>query len=469
MLPEGDRIEWPPPSMEAIYEELYEHAAWYSGDPGQIQMATGTPEGWGHVPLPGDLASVSSDLLFSEAPGFEAEEEALATAALDLLEAIALQDSLMEAAEVASALGGVYLVPRWALGVRERAYVATVHPDAAIPSFRAGKLSSVIFWRELARSASGRIIVRHLESHDVTESGRCVITHAVYEGKADELGQRVALAGYEAMEGIEDEVDTGIEGRLDAQYVPNLRPNRRHRNDQNGRSDFQGIEWVFASLDQAYSSWMQDIDLGRSKIVVPEEWLERRKGSGATFDLDQKIFVSLPIDPSQREKFGAQHIQPTLRTAEHEQTALHLIERAVTTLYSPQTFGLHIEGRAESGTALKIRERRTYLTQAKKQRQWGPAIAALIENLLTIDTKLLSQDVPVGRPKIIWPEITGEDIGGIANTVETLDRAGAISTEQKVRMVNPNWDEEDIQAEVDRISEERGSVVESPVETGAFG
>ena len=45
-----------------------------------------------------------------------------------------------------------------------------------------------------------------------------------------------------------------------------------------------------------------------------------------------------------------------LRTDEHRDTMLTLVERVASAAgYSPQDFGLNIEGRAESGTALRLR------------------------------------------------------------------------------------------------------------------
>src|SRR5438132_9358996 len=108
-------MEWPPREWRHVYSRYAEHAAWYSGNPNQlasVYYAMGSrPQGfwrtnfdrfWARTPAPqtrlmlhepigAALATVSSDLLFAEAPDFiipleEDDAERSLQARLDYLE-----------------------------------------------------------------------------------------------------------------------------------------------------------------------------------------------------------------------------------------------------------------------------------------------------------------------------------------------------------------------------------------------
>ena len=66
-----------------------------------------------------------------------------------------------------------------------------------------------------------------------------------------------------------DMISTGSPG-LAVVYVPNQRPSS-WRNDplgqHLGRSDLAGVESLMDALDEAYSSWMRDIRLGKARLL----------------------------------------------------------------------------------------------------------------------------------------------------------------------------------------------------------
>ena len=140
-------------------------------------------------------------------------------------------------------------------------------------------------------------------------------------------------------------------------YVPNMLPNRVDRRSPNGRSDYQGVEGVLHSLDETMTSWMRDIRLGKARIIVPEGYLHTKGlGDGQSFDEDREVFTPLNLPENMAAGTELEVITFDLRTVEHRDTMLTLVERVASAAgYSPQDFGLNIEGRAESGTALRLR------------------------------------------------------------------------------------------------------------------
>src|SRR5690606_24588166 len=177
-LPEG-QTKWPPEQWQEVFQLYAEHAAWYSGDPNQIASVhagavfTPTPRGrfWAadvheerrvmlHVPIAGDIAATSADLLFSETPTAkipEAHEESAPAGAVatqerlnELIDVGGVHNRLLEAAETCAALGGVYLRPVWDREVAGHPILSVVQADVAIPEFRWGVLRAVTLWRVLS-------------------------------------------------------------------------------------------------------------------------------------------------------------------------------------------------------------------------------------------------------------------------------------------------------------------------------
>jgi A118 family predicted phage portal protein len=497
-LPEAGDIKWPPVAWQEQARWWMEWDAWYAGDPSRLQSVYGQMEyqpgtqtrrgswwrrWWNktnittgresyntraqlHVPLPGDIAQTSAALLFGEHPRVTIPEAHLIKAdqaakdAEDYLHRMMVDGDvfsrLLEGAETAAAMGGAILKPSWDLDVSPVPLMSIIQADMALPSFRYGELSSCTLWREVARSST-REVIRHLEVHETGSDGRGVILHGLYRGTSSLLGRKMELTDHPDTQGLTDAVLLPFEG-LGVEYVPNMRPNRRRRGSSVGQSDYAGAEGIFDALDETYASWMRDVRLAKGRLMVPQEYLDRL----GSFDADQEVFVPLDVDPAARAGAGggitAQ--QFGIRTADHENTILHLIERAVSSAgYSPQTFGLHIEGRAESGTALKIREQKTLTTQQRKAQWWGVAVESALFKMLAVAQATLGESIVALRPQVEMADSLPENPMELAQTVSLLDQARAVSVETKVRMVHPDWDEEQIGPEVKRVLAEQGLVV----------
>lgn len=475
---------WPPDDWAEYYALFHEWDAWYSGDP--IRLAdvyaarayTPTPQGmfWAkveqterrrvtlHVPIAGDIATTSADLLFSEHPRFripEAHQENApgdAKACQDRLDQFisegGIYNRLIEAAETCAAMGGVFIKPNWDQELVPYPVLSVAQADNALPEFRWGILTAVTFWKTLYDD--GGTAWRLLERH---EKGR--IYNALYKGGPDNLGVRKPLTELEETASYPDEIATGVNDLL-VRYVPNMRPNRRFRGSAIGQSDYSGNEGLMDALDEVFTSWMRDIRLGRGRIIVPNAFLEQQSGEW-TFDIDREVFTPVEMDPLSAQGNAITPSQFEIRTTQHRDTALELLDRIISSAgYSPQSFGLKIEGRAESGTALNIRERKSFITRAKKQNYWMSALEDVLYMMLQIDrVQLKNTGYTPYRPSAEFGDSVQNDITQLATSVEMIHRAEAASIETKVRILHPDWDEEMVQAEVQRIKED--NQVQSPI------
>jgi A118 family predicted phage portal protein len=511
-LPAGGNIPWPPKECEQIYAKYATWAAWYSGDIDQLQgiyagesgardtngffasetggfkaaaasalstvrrwfwgnRATGnrTARGRLHVPIAAEIAAASADLLFSEPPkvtvpgatGADGKEivDAVTQGRLDELMDDGTHATLLEAAEIAAALGGVFLRIVWDKSKRDCPWLTAVHPDAAVPTWRWGDLDSVVFWKVIY--TKGKTVVRHLECH---EPGK--ILHAVYQGDSDTLGMPASLSDYPETAGLAEYLTdgntilTGATG-LTAVYVPNMRPNRIWRNTPTaahlGRSDYAGVEPLLDALDMVYSSWMRDVELGKARLIVPQEYLRSNgPGQGASVDLDQEIYEGINVMGSEQGRTEITEVQFEIRVEQHQATCADLKKTIVGTAgYSAGTFGLDGEGQAKTATEIAAETRRSLITRDRKTRYFKPKLGDITEAWLEVDAYVFKSGVTPVRPQITWADAVSVDPLAQAQELNYLEQATAISTEQKVKRLNPDWTQDEVDAEVKKILDEK--------------
>lgn len=498
-LPSGG--PWPPTKLAPVYDKIGIWSAWYAGEPDMLSSVYGGQSGtdqtrtgffasqqggfkaavksafqrwfWGtatapteqrtklHIPIAGDIASTSADLLFSEPPTLTVPADIKTTTTQDRIEELVddgMHATLLEAAEIDAALGGVYLRVCWDQDIQKRPWLAAVHADAAVPDWSYGRLTGVTFWRVLADD--GREVVRHLERHE-----KGYILHGVYVGTRDELGRRIALTDMPETANLADsltgpdEIATNVP-YLTASYVPNIRPNRIWRTVPEaaycGRSDFQGVEPLMDALDEVYSSWMRDLRLAKARLIVPELYLQSQgQGKGATWESEQEVYSTVNALGNASGGLQITPNQFAIRMAEHRDTAMDFTNRIVRSAgYSTQTFG-EADNTAVTATEVTARERKSHITRDKKIVYWRQGLGDAIEALLAIDATLFNSGVEAVRPDMEFGDTVSEDPQSLAQTAQLLRAAEAASTETVVQMVHPDWDEDQVAEEVQKIQDEQ--------------
>lgn len=507
-LPTDANEAWPPKAWAPVARQIDINAAWYSGDEDRLSAVYGGTTGqvrrptegggvlataarwfWGrrntdanaprqrlHAPAAADVAATSADLLFGVAPtwtipeahGEKPDPDAVATEErlLEILDDDGIDNTLLEAAEIAGGLSGVYLRPVWDEDLTDHPILAPVHADHAVPEFTFGILTAVTFATVLLTDGAGAVW-RHLERY---ERGR--ILHGLYLGRGDQLGTRrplkdhpttAALAAAEADD--ETIVVPGITDRLLVSYVPNVRPNRRHRGVPVGRADTEGCESFMDALDETWTAWMREIRLVKPRIIVPNEFLSRAgRGLGAAFDLDQEVFAPLDIDPAHAEKAGITVSEFMLHTEAYARSCAELFEKVVVTAgFSPSTFGL-IGDTASHQTATQVRARqdRTEATISRKQRYWASAAQDQAEMLLILDREVFGNTkVKAFRPRMEFAPMEADPLQ-VATTLQLFRSAQAMSVQTAVQQAQPELEGEELAAEVKRILDEQQVTVPDP-------
>lgn len=426
-----------------------------------------------HLPVAADIARGSADLLYDEAPqiavsGSEGTQARIDSYMPDLHQVLA------NGAELGSVLGGRFHRVTWDKTVADRPFVTTVDADAAYPEFTWGQLTTVTFWYVVAADETRSKVWRHLERHELDADGYGLVFHGLYEGTDSELGQRRPLNVQAATAPLANQVDEfGAlkEGRtkgLNVVYVPNQTPQRRWRHHDPGmflgRSDLDGVEALMDNLDEAFSSWMRDIRIGKGRIIVPDYMLRSNgPGAGTTFDLDRTVYDALNIPDTEGSAPPIIAQQFAIRVEEHLATCEKITQQIVHTAgYSSQTFGDDTDGAAATATEIKARERRTFRTRNRKIRNETPAVRALVGKMLSIDAAVfntggLDLTAPIS---VEFPDTAEDSPLAMAQTAQTLYTARAASTATLVRMQHPDWTGQQVQEEVRLILAEQRSVVD---------
>jgi A118 family predicted phage portal protein len=422
-----------------------------------------------HVPIAAEVCQASADLLFSDTITLKVDH-AEAQDRLDELCSETLHAELSAAAEVGAALGGVYLRVVWDTKNSPDAPILThVDADQAIPEFSWGKLTAVTFWQVVGRD--GKHVYRHLERHELDASGNGIILHGLYDGEEDKLGHPIPLtenpvtAGLALMVDAFGSISSESEG-LCVVYVPNQTPNRRWRTDPNGRnlgrSDLDGVEQLMDALDEVYTSWMRDVRLGKSRIMIAKSLLDNvGTGNGAAFNAEQEAYAAMNMLAGENPKLAdqIQQVQFTIRVQEHKDTASQLVMDILQMCgYSAETFGIYEGGgNTKTATEIEAKQQRSLLTRDRKVRLWVPALGQVVTKLLAVDRDILHNSmIPDGLDiDVVFADAVQESQLSIAQTVQLLRAADAASDEVIVGMVHPDWDQDKIMAEVALITAAR--------------
>lgn len=505
-LPQSS-MAWPPAQVSKTLPMMGVWGAWYAGDADLLASVYGGATGadptatgffasdhggfratvgraltrwfWGetsrgpdrrvklHVPIAAELCQASADLLFAEQITLKADDQATQDRLDDLCDDY-LHAELAEAAEVAAALGGVYLRVAWDTKVNPDApFLTHVDADQALPEFAWGQLQAVTFWQVVGRE--GKFVYRHLERHETNDQGAGIILHGLYEGEEDKLGRPVPLTDNPATAGLATMVDSfgSISSESDGLcvvYVPNQTPNRRWRTDPNGRnlgrSDLDGVEQLMDALDEVYTSWMRDIRLGKARLMVSKALLDNvGTGNGAAFNAEQEAYAAMNMLAGDNPKLAdlIQETQFKIRVAEHKDTAAQIVNDILQMAgYSSETFGIYDGGGpVKTATEVESKQQRSLLSRDRKIRLWRPSIAEAMEKLLAVDQAIFNSQVTPQAPEVLFPDGVQESQLSIAQTVLALRNADAASDEVIVGKVHPEWDEDAIKEEVALIVAQR--------------
>lgn len=439
------RDEWPPKDVRERWEKVQEWRRRYENDRDELLMfnptfnqASDKAELYTPVNMTKEICRLSSSLLFSAPPQIthSSYEEELGR----FLKVNGFDPFLQETGEQIAYAG-------------RGAFRVGFHPDV-----EDGEFPNVTFipddriiWHRWDRfMIGGTVVIEHEPDASTQRTYRLLEHHArgaikreLYEGTESTLGTKIGFDEKIVEELFPDyvdmpeEVETGLK-------VPTL---VEWSNVPGSFSDVAGNEVMLDRYDEAESLLL---DKGRKStpVTVADESMVE----GTSFSAPGIVFLKsagyLPADGNPY----VETIQPGFDVTSHLDWIEHIRNTILLTSgYSIASWGLDDGGQA-SGKALKLKQARTLLHRAGKDKMAIEAIKTCVAVSLAYLNK--AYEIEDFKPEIKLGDGLPEDPIENAQQIQLEDSVGAISHAEKLRVIRPQWTEERVQEEVEAKKKE---------------
>lgn len=500
---------WPLPEWSPLHDMVADAAVWWEGDTSALEghyagpryrpsqfsggvvgaasrMFWGKPRTSGqprkklHLPLAADIANMSANLLFETpaqvhlAQGEDEDDRAGNEAAANRLDALINTDAvaadLLVAAESCAAMGGVYGRIMWDQTVQPDPWIDWVDADSAIPEWRYGKLVAVTFV-EVLPSIDKKTVHRLLSRHS---AGR--IDYQLMAGRDNNLGDIVPFAEHPSTAGLQVDSQSGIATGSDlmtAVYIPNVKPvpgfRRNGQLKHMGRPDLPAdTHGLMDMLDEQWTDLKREMRTAKARVIVPESMLDfKGAGKGMEFDSEREIYTAVADMPPEMGGGSPLVVQPQIRAEQYLRVCDALVREVLRRAgYSPGTFGLNDNtSGAVTAREIEANSRATLQTFKAKSRYWRAGLAHLAAAIIQVDNALNHTGaVLTDLPEVDIAPPVQETLLDKAQTLQALDSARAISTDEKVRLLHPDWDEQRVGREVGTIHSEIGVTMGDPLD-----
>lgn len=394
----------------------------------------------------GLLSKLSADMLFGEQPKFKVEADDTNTRLQELITKNKLYTGLYESALGNSYRGDSCYKVRYARKNKfsdERSIII----ESQNPNYFFVEQADDNI-RQIDRQIIGWDFMKDMDGDDIEDTRFLklevhepgTIYNFLYKISGYTVQKEVALDTlYPELNEIQE---TGVDDFI-ITHIPNWRDDESFW----GYSDYLDMK----SLQDEANNRISQISRVLDKHADP-----KMKGPPEALDKEGNIDVSgsryFPFEKDGAEP-GYITWQAKLDSA-FEQVDQILKMMFLVTETSPDAFGLSESNVADSGVALKYRLMRLLSKISRKKRYYDDGIKDILYKAQLMDIYHNNKSYEAKRPSATWRDGIPDDPKEKANTTETLDRANAISTEEKVRENHPDWSDKRIQEEVAKIEAE---------------
>lgn len=439
---------WPPAVVRDRWEEAEDYLRRYTNDRDErLAYATDfNTTAYGRriytpIAVGREVCNLSADMLFSAEPEITFEDDEALLEKVQDANGLSARLVAMAAVIAAQGRGGLRIITDTEVS-EESPLITHVHEHEVIWDERHGGFvvgGAVIIERQFGTMTGGLQgdVYRLVEEHT---PGR--VTRYLHKGSSAALGNEVALDTLDEFAGLPEEEETGLD-------QPTL---VRWDNVSGGYSDMQGATSLLDRIDAEVSQGAEKSEKSRPISFAPAELFDKDgklDRSGIVIVAKDRYTEMGREDLSKR--FGT--IQPEFASSEVISWIDFLIDTGLMMMgYSKASYGRDQGGSADSGKALRLRQARTLLKKAGKDRQATEAITNALAIAMAWEdggSKVADYRVEMKLGDGL-PRDTLED----AQEVGIWSSAEAISTEEKVRVRRPDWDQQQVDEEVARIEEE---------------
>lgn len=444
------RGTWPPPSLQATWDEVELFAALRTSNSTRLRQEKWIRWNQDYLisPVPRMISRASAHLLFGAPPLITAEAESDQGNLERIIDENDLPSELHRAAVIASSEGEVWGRIVVAPDLLDVPIVEFVSRDRVIPHFAGRFCIGATFITTWVTGNTERY--RLFETY---EAG--AVSSLLYRGTTTSLGQAVPLDTFGETAGRQDVVLTGVDWPLVA-FIPNsidATPDR-------GFSDYAGLTDRFFAINDATTIGQANMRLaGRKRALIDSDYVN---GNRTPEGDDVFIRQSRHVGDDAKGPPPVQIIDYSFEATQTVEWVDHLIDTSLTFAgVAPQMVGRQIDGQAISGTAMRLRASHSLLEAAGKGRYMDRGIRRLLRAATVIDGRPIGENgfgrSYANRDSFVSIERTSgmpRDEMEAAQQVAQLVAAEAISVEQRVRFLHPDWTEQRITDEVARLQSE---------------
>lgn len=442
---------WPPRQEASVWEEVELFAAFRSSNEERLRQEASVSWNARYMlsPVPRMISRASANLLYGEPPEIAAGAETDQENIERVVEENDLQAELHRGAMIASSEGEVWGRVVVAPDLVDVPIIEFVSRGRVIPHFRGRFLVGATFVTEWQTGSIERY--RLLETYE-----RGAVRSELYRGGPTTIGQQVDLDSFPPTAGREEVVFTGIEWPL-ATFIPNSIDASTSR----GYADYAGLRDRFLGLNEAVTIGQANLRLaGRKRALVDAGYLNSRSQLPEGDD----VFIRSSRQGGDDVKTSPlQVIDYDFQAAETVAWIDHLLDSTLTFAgVAPQAVGRSVEGGSISGTAMKLRMGHSLLEAAGKGRHFDRGLLRLLRAATIIDGRPTSEGgfgrsyaERDGIPTVTRQSGLPRDDVEAATQLTNLVAAEAISVEERVAFLHPDWTEDQRTDEVERLRAEQ--------------
>jgi hypothetical protein len=476
--------QWPIKSEATVRAEVARWAALRDGDPAVLRRLAGWPNDRDYITdnLAEKIAEAYGTLLFGEDPVFTAARKNDQANLTGIIEDNALVSGLRGAEEVKCSEGEVW----WRVASDPelaQAPAVTFHSRAdVVPLLYGRRVSAVGFVSRLDEANDGDSESTRYRLIELHEPGR--VRNVLFKGTDERLGDEIDLARHIETKDLDADWNHDLGVMLAGRIV-----RRWGRRPRLGLSIYSGIWPRFLVLNEAATIGKENMRLSAKKrAVVPASALkqstspkagigalnapeEERRPAKPKWDAGEDVLVWDPLDIEE----GGNNQAP-FKILEYSFDAQSLIayENHVAEIIAircdlvPQFIGQGDFGSAPSGTALRVRLLPTVNAAEGAARPWDDLLPQIIRTAQLVDAASPVQG-GFGRkysgagelPSIQRTDALPIDESERADRLATLRSADLLSIKQGVKAEHPDWDDTQVDDEVEAIRSDIGATLPS--------
>ncbi|EQA6976868.1 hypothetical protein ACX6RD_003077, partial [Listeria monocytogenes] len=278
---------------------------------------------------------------------------------------------------------------------------------------------------------------------------------------AERLPEQITSYLYTNNIQLNHSVSIGLKS-MGAYLINNSPSNTRYPHLNLGESDLsQCTNYLFA-VDYFFTVYMREGEKTKTKIAASERMFRKKVNKSTdkeewSMNVDEDYFMQFKgtLDAGAKLNDMIQFMQGDFRDGSYRETMEYFAQKAVSKSgYNPATFNLgNREVKAteiwslQDATVRKIEKKKRLIQNVYEQMLWDYLY------LLTSGAKNKEKAIMRDETRVIieFPDPMTVNLNELSSTLNNMNSALAMSVEEKVKLIHPKWEDEEVQAEVKRI------------------